>query len=482
MALNGIDISSYQSNINPLKLTTTDFVIVKFTQGTSYLNPYAETQYKLSKKAGKLLGAYHYATGKDAVKEAQYFVKSLGNKIDECILALDWEGKQNSVFGTGKDVDWCLKFLDEVYRLTGVRAFLYMSKSVARKYNWSKVAKNYPFWCAQYGSNKQTNYQTNPWTDDYGFGAWVGDTIRQYSSKGRITGYSGDLDLDKAYMGKEGWLAMAKDTKQTSANHTTNTSSNSYTRDAIVKLALSYLGSKEGSAKHKEIIDTYNNYGAEHGRPRGYVVKYTDSWCATFISFLAIKLGYTDIIPVECGCPQMIELAKKMGIWVENDAYVPNVGDIILYDWQDNGRGDNTGTADHIGIVTAVNGSHMTITEGNKNDSVENRGMAVNGRFIRGYICPKYDKTLAEKIQTEVKKDTPSKYDDVHSVKWTGVVATKSDPLNVRLQPNTKAKTCSFSPLKKGTEVGVCHKDGDWYLIKYNGKFGYAYSSYIKRK
>ena len=70
----------------------------------------------------------------------------------------------------------------------------------------------------------------------------------------------------------------------------------------------------------------------------------------------------------------------------------------------------------------------------------------------------------------------------MHTAKYKGIVATKSSPLNIRLQPSTNAKTCSFSPLKKGTEVGVCYKTGDWYLIKYNGKFGYAYASYIKKK
>jgi GH25 family lysozyme M1 (1,4-beta-N-acetylmuramidase) len=54
MSLNGIDIASYQSKIQPSKLTTTDFVIVKFTQGTTYLNPYVKTQYSMSKKADKL--------------------------------------------------------------------------------------------------------------------------------------------------------------------------------------------------------------------------------------------------------------------------------------------------------------------------------------------------------------------------------------------------------------------------------------------
>ena len=479
MSLNGIDIASYQSKIQPSKLTTTDFVIVKFTQGTTYLNPYAKTQYSMSKKADELLGGYHYGTGKDPVKEAQYFIASIGKRVGECILALDWQGYQNSVFGTGKDVDWCLKFMDQVYRLTGVKPFIYMSKSVARKYDWSKVAKKYPFWCAQYGSNRQTNYQSDPWTDNNGFGAWKTDTIRQYSSKGRIAGYAADIDLDKAYLTKEEWMNLAKGkVAPTAASKVT------YSRDAIVKLALSYLGAKEGSKQHKYIIDTYNNYGAKHGRPRGYTVKYTDSWCATFISFLAIELGYTDIIPIECGCPQMIQLAKKKGIWVENDAYVPKKGDIILYDWQDSGKGDNTGTPDHIGIVTNISNKYITITQGNKNDAVENRGMSVNGKFIRGYICPKYDVTEIETIKEQVKeeKKAQANVDNIHTVKFKGIISTKSDPLNIRLQPSKNAKTCSFSPLKKGTEIGVCYQTGDWYLIKYNGKFGYAHSSYIKKK
>ena len=69
---------------------------------------------------------------------------------------------------------------------------------------------------------------------------------------------------------------------------------------------------------------------------------------------------------------------------------MPKLGDIVLYDWQDSGSGDNTGTADHIGIVEKVVGSTETIIEGNYQDSVKRRELAVNGRYIRGYIVPKY--------------------------------------------------------------------------------------------
>ena len=158
-------------------------------------------------------------------------------------------------------------------------------------------------------------------------------------------------------------------------------------REAIVSEAISHVGVKEGTILHHKIIDRYNS---RKPLPRGYAVKYTDAWCATFISYLAIVMGYTDIIPVECGCPQMITLAKQMRIWVEDDSYVPKPGDIVLYDWQDSGSGDNTGTADHIGIVEKVVGNTETVIEGNYQDSVKRRELAVNGRYIRGYIVPKY--------------------------------------------------------------------------------------------
>ena len=61
----------------------------------------------------------------------------------------------------------------------------------------------------------------------------------------------------------------------------------------------------------------------------------------------------------------MQEQAAAKGIWVEKDNYVPKVGDAVLFDWDDNGVGDNTGAIDHIGLVTSVNGNSFVVTEGN---------------------------------------------------------------------------------------------------------------------
>ena len=156
----------------------------------------------------------------------------------------------------------------------------------------------------------------------------------------------------------------------------------------VVEQAKAWIGKNEADGSHKEIIDIYN---AHKPLARGYAVKYNDAWCATFVSAVAIKLGYTDIIPTECGCPCMITLMQNMGIWVEEDSHVPNSGDIIFYDWQDSGSGDNRGGADHVGIVEKVVGTTIHVIEGNYSDSVKRRYINVNGVYIRGYGVPKYD-------------------------------------------------------------------------------------------
>lgn len=156
----------------------------------------------------------------------------------------------------------------------------------------------------------------------------------------------------------------------------------------VVDQARAWLDCKESDGTHKPIIDLYNAY-----KPlaRGYKVKYTDAWCATFVSAVAIKLSYTDIIPTECSCNKMIALLKKKGAWVEDDSRKPNPGDLLFYDWDDDGKGDNTGRSDHVGIVETVSGGKITIIEGNYANSVKRRTLEVNGKYIRGYGVPKYD-------------------------------------------------------------------------------------------
>lgn len=170
----------------------------------------------------------------------------------------------------------------------------------------------------------------------------------------------------------------------------------------VVEQAKAWLGYNEYDGSHTKIIDIYN---AQNPLPVGYKVKYTDPWCATFVSAVAVQLEYTDIIPTECSCSRMIELLKKIDSFVEDDAYVPKPGDILFYDWEDSGVGENTSSPDHVGIVEKVDGNIITIIEGNYSNSVKRRSIKVNGRYIRGYGVPKYDAEVKPETTTKNKGD-----------------------------------------------------------------------------
>lgn len=167
-------------------------------------------------------------------------------------------------------------------------------------------------------------------------------------------------------------------------------------RQAVVNLVKSWEGKKESNGSHKSIIDLYNDFFEKicAGKfPRGIRMRYDWAWCACTWSALAAALRYESIMPMEISCYYLIEAAKKMGCWQENDSYVPSPGDAILYDWQDNGIGDNTGNPDHVGTVIEVHkeSGYMVIEEGNYSNAVKKRTLSINGKFIRGFITPKYD-------------------------------------------------------------------------------------------
>lgn len=233
--------------------------------------------------------------------------------------------------------------------------------------------------------------------------------------------------------------------------------------NTIIKQAQALVGVKEGSAGHKAIIDTYN---AHKPLARGYKVKYTDEWCATFVSAVAIKCGATDIIPTECSCGRMVQLMQQMGIWIEDESKTtPKPGDIIMYDWADSGRGNNTGWPDHVGIVEKVEGGQMTVIEGNLNNAVARRTLAVNGRYIRGYGRPKYQAepvkpTAPKKSLDEVAKDViDGKYGNGEARKQK-LKAEGYDPEAVRARVN--ALLAGEKPAQTAPAVE--------YYPKYSGK------------
>jgi len=205
--LNGIDISHWQ----PASVSATvdyDFAIIKATEGNGYTDPICDKHYQNAKRRGKLRGVYHFSRedlhpGKaGAVKEAAYFARETkGYQRDgDCLFVLDHECKNMTA-------TWALEFAKEFQRLTGFKVVIYGSRAAICKPAYLIMTGN-PLWVAAYGTNATTNgYAPNrkPGT----ISPWQIVTLYQYTSKGRLPGYAGNLDLDVFYGTANTWKLLA---------------------------------------------------------------------------------------------------------------------------------------------------------------------------------------------------------------------------------------------------------------------------------
>lgn len=200
MSMNGIDISSWQKGID-LAAVPCEFVVIKATEGTSYMNPYCDQAFRQAEGLGKKLGVYHFASGLNAEDEAEYFVENVRDYVKKAILVLDFE-----ITAAAGSVGWAKRWLDRVYQLTGVKPLIYMSNYVVNDHDWSAVADaGYRLWNAYYFAfGTQMGYNPDAPLPEK-MGAWGSPALYQYTSEGKLQGYNGNLDLNVFYGNADDW-------------------------------------------------------------------------------------------------------------------------------------------------------------------------------------------------------------------------------------------------------------------------------------
>lgn len=368
----GIDISYWQGNadLQKAKSEGVQFVILREGYRKTIDKKFTENVRK-AKEAGIPVAVYHfiYTDGATTIENAQATVehmKQAGLDVSTTWVFADLEydtWKKNGETCTREKCSlYTLEYIRALQSLGCAKIGVYMNLDYYKNYYTDEIKNGFPVWLA-----------------DYTGGADYSCSLQQYSSTGRVSGISGSVDMNYLY---DDTMFTTDTNKETGGND------NMYDRTKVIQQARAWLGCKESDGSHKKIIDIYNT---QNPRPRGYKVQYSDAWCATFVSAVAVKLGYTAIIPTECSCNYMIEGFKRIGCWVENDAYKPKTADVIFYDWQDSGAGDNVGSSDHVGYVESCDGVNIVAIEGNKNNAVERRTLKVNSRYIRGFGVPKYN-------------------------------------------------------------------------------------------
>ena len=110
-----------------------------------------------------------------------------------------------------------------------------------------------------------------------------------------------------------------------------------------------------------------------------------EEWCACFVSWCADQCGYIEagVIPKFSLCSAGMEWFESRGQFMDG-SYVPASGDLVFFDWK------NDGSIDHVGIVESVVDGTIYIIEGNSGDKVARRSYPIGYGQIVGYGVPTY--------------------------------------------------------------------------------------------
>ena len=137
---------------------------------------------------------------------------------------------------------------------------------------------------------------------------------------------------------------------------------------AIVEVALTQLGNEGG--------EPYWSWYGFNGRVE---------WCACFASWCADQCGYLEsgIIPKFSLCSDGVDWFKGRGQWQDKN-YEPQAGDLIFFDW------GNDGSIDHVGIVEKCENGTVYTVEGNSGDACKQQSYSVGSGSIYGYGLPSY--------------------------------------------------------------------------------------------
>lgn len=202
--LKGIDVSNHQGKAG-LRLAQLqepyDFVIVKATGGTRFVDKYCDPYIEQAKKLGKLWGFYHFAhdlSGKgNAFEEADFFVGNTLNYFGEGIPVLDWEVDSVSV-------QWVNEFVERVHDSTSVWCWIYANPW---RFNQGGVNANCARWIAAYPLYGFPSLDSDPGNIPKTEGlvsCW------QYSGTGRVKGWTENLDLNHFYGDVNAWMKYAR--------------------------------------------------------------------------------------------------------------------------------------------------------------------------------------------------------------------------------------------------------------------------------
>lgn len=368
MLKRGIDISRWQGNVDFNKVKADGIQFCIFREGyRQAIDGQFKNYVKGAKAAGiPILGVYHfiYVDGATIAENANACIanmKAAGLDPTNTWIFADLEYDTWTKAGVKVTKALCTQYTKE---------FLDTLKAAGCKK--LGIYSNLDYYRNYYDWNQLSEYRKHLWLADYTGGPDVNCAIQQTGSTGKVSGISGNVDMDTLF--NESMLSGKEETKA------------GVTAQDVLNVMRSWIGYSEANGRYLEILNIYNNH-----KPlaRGYAIKPSDEWCDATVSAAAIKAGAVDLIGTEVGVEKHVDIFKKKGIWIEDGSIKPQAGDIIVFNWDD-GSQPNNGYSDHIGYVEQVSGNTITCIEGNMSEKVGRRTINVGWGYIRGFARPKY--------------------------------------------------------------------------------------------
>jgi lysozyme len=187
-SIHGIDVSRYQQMIAwdavsamQIKKIKLGFVFIKATEGIGNVDPQFKRNWKRSKNAGMIRGAYHFfLSTKDGRMQAENFIKSVHLETGDLPPVLDIE----QTYGISKPVikkemkEW-LNIVENYYN---VKPIIYTNIDFYKQ-NLGSDFDGYPLWVAHYYQPRQPRIKRD----------WV---FWQHNDKGRVNGITEPVDFD----------------------------------------------------------------------------------------------------------------------------------------------------------------------------------------------------------------------------------------------------------------------------------------------
>ncbi|MEW1546852.1 peptidoglycan DD-metalloendopeptidase family protein [Streptomyces tsukubensis] len=226
------------------------------------------------------------------------------------------------------------------------------------------------------------------------------------------------------------------------------------TARSMIEKARTQLGYREGP----------NNRTKYPAEVPGLAWAQAQPWCQTWVSWLAVKTGNTDAIPLTASCLACTSWFKQRKQFHRSG---PRPGDLVMY-------GPSGGT--HVDLVTEVSGSRIRVIGGNTGGSYNGAYYNGNGVYekwteisnprIHGFARPKY-KTAAPGDQTTVLPGagggqkppaTKGKITVKKGMTLLGICALLGVTLGELLTANPQVKNPDL--IREGQELNIPDKKG----------------------